>query len=96
MVQMGMLAWLPYLTADLGAFGGGIASGWLIKRGYDPIQARKMALLLCALIMPLSVLVPWEFLDGRDSADFGGHVRAYGLENQSDDAYETTYIRWGY
>jgi ACS family hexuronate transporter-like MFS transporter len=58
MVQMGMLAWLPYLTADLGAFGGGIASGWLIKRGYDPIRARKTALLPCALIMPLSVLVP--------------------------------------
>jgi ACS family hexuronate transporter-like MFS transporter len=60
MVQMGMLAWLPYLSADLGAFGGGIASGWLIKRGYEPIRARKMALLPCALIMPLSVLVPWS------------------------------------
>jgi MFS transporter, ACS family, hexuronate transporter len=58
MVQMGMLAWLPYLSADLGAFGGGIASGWLIKRGYEPVRARKMALLPCALIMPLSVLIP--------------------------------------
>jgi ACS family hexuronate transporter-like MFS transporter len=58
MVQMGMLAWLPYLTADLGAFGGGIASGWLIKRGFGPVQARKMAMLPCALLMPLSVLVP--------------------------------------
>jgi ACS family hexuronate transporter-like MFS transporter len=58
MVQMGMLAWLPYLTADLGAFGGGIASGWLIKRGFEPLRARKIVLLPCALIMPLSVLVP--------------------------------------
>lgn len=58
MLQMGMLAWLPYLTADLGAFGGGIASGWLIKRGYEPVRARKITLLPCALIMPLSVLVP--------------------------------------
>ncbi len=58
MAQMGMLAWLPYLTADIGAFGGGIASGWLIKRGFEPFRARKIALLPCALIMPLSVLVP--------------------------------------
>jgi len=58
MVQMGMLAWLPYLTADLGAFGGGIASGWLIKRGFEPVHARKMALLPCALVMPVSILVP--------------------------------------
>jgi ACS family hexuronate transporter-like MFS transporter len=58
MVQMGMLAWLPYLSADLGAFGGGIASGWLIKRGYEPLRARKIVLLPCALMMPLSVLVP--------------------------------------
>jgi ACS family hexuronate transporter-like MFS transporter len=57
-MQMGMLAWLPYLTADLGAFGGGIASGWLIKRGYEPVHARKIALLPCALLMPLSFLVP--------------------------------------
>lgn len=58
MVQMGMLAWLPYLTADFGAFGGGIASGWLIKKGFEPLRARKIALLPCAMIMPLSVLVP--------------------------------------
>jgi ACS family hexuronate transporter-like MFS transporter len=58
MIQMGMLAWLPYLTADLGAFGGGIASGWLIKNGHDPVRARRRALLPCALIMPISFLVP--------------------------------------
>jgi ACS family hexuronate transporter-like MFS transporter len=58
MVQMGMLAWLPYLTADLGSFGGGLASGWLIKHGYHPVRARKLILLPCALIMPVSVLIP--------------------------------------
>lgn len=58
MVQMGMLAWLPYLTADLGSFAGGIGSGWLVKRGWQPLRARKVVLLPCALLMPLSVLVP--------------------------------------
>jgi ACS family hexuronate transporter-like MFS transporter len=60
MVQMGMLAWLPYLTADLGAFGGGIASGWLVKRGIEPLRARRIVLLPCALIMPVSALVPFS------------------------------------
>lgn len=58
MVQMGMLAWLPYLSADLGAFTGGLASGWLVKKGYEPLRARKIALVPCALLMPLSVLIP--------------------------------------
>jgi ACS family hexuronate transporter-like MFS transporter len=58
-VQMGMLAWMPYLTADLGSFGGGIASGWLVKRGWEPLRAREAMLLPCALLMPLSLLVPW-------------------------------------
>lgn len=58
MVEMGMIAWLPYLTADLGAFGGGFASGWLVKRGWQPLRARKALLLPCAVLMPLSLLVP--------------------------------------
>jgi len=58
MVQMGMLAWLPYLTADLGSFAGGIGSGWLVKRGWSPLHARKATLLPCALLMPLSLLIP--------------------------------------
>jgi MFS transporter, ACS family, hexuronate transporter len=57
-VHMGMLAWLPYLTADLGSFGGGIASGWLVKLGWEPLRARKVMLLPCALLMPLSLLIP--------------------------------------
>jgi ACS family hexuronate transporter-like MFS transporter len=57
-VHMGMLAWLPYLTADLGSFGGGIASGWLVSRGWQPLHARQVLLLPCALLMPLSLLIP--------------------------------------
>jgi MFS transporter, ACS family, hexuronate transporter len=58
LAHMGMLAWLPYLTADLGSFGGGIASGWLVKRGWEPLRARTALLLPCALLMPLSLLIP--------------------------------------
>ncbi len=58
MVQMGMLAWLPYLTADLGSFGGGLLSGWLVRRGWEPLRARKVVLLPFAMVMPLSYFIP--------------------------------------
>jgi len=57
MTQMGMLAWLPYLTADLGAIGGGWASGRLVARGWNPIRARLAVMLPFACLMPLSLLI---------------------------------------
>jgi len=33
--------WVPFIAADLGNFSGGIASGWLIKRGWPLGEARK-------------------------------------------------------
>ena len=57
MAQMGMLAWLPYLTADLGAIGGGWASGRLVARGWNPIRARLAVMLPFACLMPLSLLI---------------------------------------
>jgi MFS transporter, ACS family, hexuronate transporter len=59
MAQIGIISWLPYLSADLGAFTGGIASGWLVKRGFAPLRARRVSLIPCALLMPLSVLIPF-------------------------------------
>ena len=59
MVEMGMLAWLPYLTADLGSFGGGILSGWLVSRGWEPLAARKAMLMPFAMMMPVSYFVPY-------------------------------------
>ena len=55
--RMGMLAWLPYLCADLGSISGGIASGYLVKRFANPIHARAAAMLPCALVMLLSVAI---------------------------------------
>lgn len=56
-IQMGMLAWLPYLSSDLGAMAGGLASGYLVKRNWPVLKARGAAMLPCALLMPLSVLI---------------------------------------
>jgi ACS family hexuronate transporter-like MFS transporter len=54
MQEMGMLAWMPYLAADLGAVLGGWLSGKLIAKGRQPIQARMLVMLPLALIMPIS------------------------------------------
>ena len=58
MVEMGMLAWLPYLSADLGALCGGWISGRLLAAGRSPIAARMAVMIPCALMMPLSFAIP--------------------------------------
>ena len=59
MADIGLLAWLPYLTADVGSILGGVFSGWLVRRGRSPLDARKLGMWPFALLMPLSVLIPF-------------------------------------
>lgn len=59
LAEVGMLAWLPYLAADVGSIGGGLVSGHLVKRGWPVVRARQMAMLPFVALMPLSVLIPW-------------------------------------
>jgi MFS transporter, ACS family, hexuronate transporter len=58
MTEIGLVAWMPYLTADLGSLAGGWLSGRLVKSGISPVQARQRVMLPCALIMPIGVLIP--------------------------------------
>ncbi len=58
LVEIGLLAWMPYLAADLGAMAGGLYSGWLVKRGRPVLQARAMGMWPFTLLMPLSIFVP--------------------------------------
>jgi len=60
MVEIGLVAWMPYLTADIGSILGGWASGRLIRRGTTPLNARKLTMLPCALMMPLGLLVAFS------------------------------------
>ncbi|MCC6862878.1 MAG: MFS transporter [Bryobacterales bacterium] len=59
LAQMGMLAWLPYLAADLGSIAGGLASGYLVKRKWTTLNARAAVMLPCAALMPLSVVIAY-------------------------------------
>ena len=57
-VEIGLTAWVPFLTADLGALAGGWLSGRLIRRGMDPVRARRTVMLPAAAMMPLGLAVP--------------------------------------
>jgi ACS family hexuronate transporter-like MFS transporter len=53
---IGLLAWVPFLFADLGNLTGGYLSSLLIRRGWTVDPARKIVLGLSALLVPLGVL----------------------------------------
>lgn len=57
MIEMGMLAWIPYLAADLGALFGGWMSGRFIARGKPVLSSRLSVMMPCALIMPVSLVI---------------------------------------
>jgi ACS family hexuronate transporter-like MFS transporter len=57
LAQIGLLAWIPFLFADVGNMSGGAASSLLIRRGWSVDRARKAVLLPSAAAIPLGVLV---------------------------------------
>ncbi len=59
LIEVGRVAWVVYLAADLGALVGGWLSGRLIDRGHPPIAARKRVLRLVATTILVGPLVAW-------------------------------------
>ena len=49
--DIGLFAWLPYVTADAGSLGGGWLSGRLLARGWTVDRARKAVIAGAALLM---------------------------------------------
>jgi MFS transporter, ACS family, hexuronate transporter len=47
MEMIAYFAWIPFLTAGIGSLVGGAASGWLIRRGWPVLRARKATMLFC-------------------------------------------------
>jgi len=54
---IGLLAWIPFLFADIGTLSGGAASSLLIKRGWTVNAARKLVLLASMALVPLGVIL---------------------------------------
>ena len=57
LAQVGRMAWIVYLAADLGCIFGGYLSGALIKRGVTPARSRIRVMAIAAVLLPLSPLV---------------------------------------
>jgi MFS transporter, ACS family, hexuronate transporter len=53
---IGLLAWVPFLFADIGNLLGGAVSSLLIRSGWSVDRARKTVLITSALLIPLGVL----------------------------------------
>jgi MFS transporter, ACS family, hexuronate transporter len=58
LAQIGMVGWIPFLFADLGGIGSSMASDRLVRRGVEPLRARKMMLAGAAMLAPVCALTP--------------------------------------
>lgn len=59
LVHLGPPLAAVYLSADVGSIGGGWLSSSLLKRGWSPSAARKIAMLVCALCVMGVIFVPY-------------------------------------
>jgi ACS family hexuronate transporter-like MFS transporter len=57
LVQVGRIAWIVYLAADIGCIFGGYLSGKFIQRGGKPVPSRIKVMRIAAVVLPLSPLV---------------------------------------
>ncbi|WP_321474573.1 MFS transporter [uncultured Paludibaculum sp.] len=57
LAEVGRIAWLVYLAADIGCIAGGYLSGLLIKRGMAPARSRIWVMAGAAFLLPLSPLI---------------------------------------
>lgn len=63
LLEMGLYAWIPFLTVDIGRLLGGMVSDHLLSRGYSATVARKSVMVVGALAMVSGIQVV-----GADSA----------------------------
>lgn len=57
LAEIGLIAWMPYLTADVGAIAGGWFSGRLIGPNRTVLQARYIPMAVSAFLMPASIMI---------------------------------------
>ncbi len=55
LAEIGLIAWMPYLTADVGSLLGGWVSGRLIGSGTSVLQARYIPMAASAFLMPVTI-----------------------------------------
>jgi MFS transporter, ACS family, hexuronate transporter len=53
--KVGAFGWVPYLFAAIGGLAGGFYSSYLVRKGVDPVKARKSAITIGCVIMLLAL-----------------------------------------
>ena len=56
MVMIGLVAWIPFLAADIGSMSGGAISDWLVRRGWNARDARLRMMLIAACLTPAAAI----------------------------------------
>lgn len=57
--QVGMVGWIPFLAADIGAIATAAWSDRMVRRGGTPLVSRKRMLTLVGLLAPLCAFTPY-------------------------------------
>lgn len=57
LAEVGRVAWIVYLAADIGCILGGWLSGWFIRRGVAPVNSRLYVMAVAAVLLPLSPFI---------------------------------------
>lgn len=77
---IGLLAWIPFLFADLGNLSGGAVSSLMIRAGVSVDRARKSVLLVSAVMIPIGVLT--VVTAGSDAIAIAGiSIIAFGFQS---------------
>ena len=58
LAMVGRYSWVPFIFGGIGYVVGGWLSGWLIERGWGILSARKMAMLVGAMCLPVVIAAP--------------------------------------
>lgn len=58
LAMVGRYSWVPFVFGGIGYLIGGWLSGWLIGRGWQILDARKMAMLVGAICLPVVIAAP--------------------------------------
>jgi ACS family hexuronate transporter-like MFS transporter len=65
LTQIGLFGWIPFLVADAGSIGTSAWSDKLVRRGMQPLRARKLMLTTTVVLAPLCALI--NYLPGAIS-----------------------------
>ncbi|MBL8841031.1 MAG: MFS transporter [Planctomycetes bacterium] len=56
LAELGAIAWIPWLFADVGSLAGGLFTSQLIRRGWPVLRARRLGIAIAGVLMPFAIV----------------------------------------